>query len=73
MTDLRFLSFGRKKRKVSKHLRAIGRQYQVMEKEKRRRADLLSNSVKAGHNGMRREKLEGEGPHLDKSGPQKAH
>lgn len=44
-----------------------------MEKGKRRpeaKLYLLSNSVKAGHNGMRREKLEGEAPHLVKSGPQ---
>ena len=45
-----------------------------MEKEKRRRPEaefyLLPNLVKVGHNGMRREKLEGEESHLVESGPQ---
>lgn len=39
MTDIRFLSLGKKKRKSSRHPKAVGRGYRIMEKDERRRLE----------------------------------
>lgn len=47
MADIRFLNFGRKKRKGFRHRKAVGRGYQVQKKKKQgdKKLSCMSNSV----------------------------